>query len=106
MAYVLDDRANFKLPPANVDLKVGGQQIYFRSNMEFVDGVLPIANGGTGNTKFTENRVVIYSNGRFISSDITTTQLASLKKPSVRNIFIQRSAPTTGCVPSDLWIDV
>lgn len=103
---VLSDRANFSLPPANVDFKIGGQRIYFRSNMEFVDGMLNVAHGGTGNTSFTENRVVIYSNGRLISSDITTVQLATVKKPGVRNIFVQKNAPTKDCAPLDLWINL
>lgn len=79
MAIVLTSRQSFHAPPANVDLLLGNRQIYYRSNMEFVTGILGTTNGGTGNASFKDDEVIIYSGGKFISSGISKEELDALK---------------------------
>lgn len=69
---------SFNAPPRNIDLYINGQAVYYRSNMEHVTGLLDIANGGTGNNKFTEDRVIIYSGGKLVSTSITKKELEAL----------------------------
>lgn len=75
---------SFHAPPINVDLfGKFGRQIYYRSNLEHVAGVLSPANGGTGNTSFIDNQIVVYSDGKLISSGIDKTTLDNITTGSV-----------------------
>lgn len=69
---------SFKAPPHNIDLIVNGRQVFYRSNMEFVEGVLAVNNGGTGNTKFKDGNVLIYTDGKLVSTDVTQDELNAL----------------------------
>ena len=40
MGTVLKATQSFHAPPANIDLIVGKRKVYYRSNMEFVTGIL------------------------------------------------------------------
>lgn len=79
MATVLKSDWSFHAPPANVDAFVGNRKVYYRSNMEFVTGILATSNGGTGNSKYDDDSVIIYSNGKFISAGVTKKELSVLK---------------------------
>lgn len=65
-------------PPINVTAYVDGRKTYYTANMENVVGVLGANHGGTGNTKFKDGEVVIYSEGKFISAGITKNELSVL----------------------------
>lgn len=84
MATVIaSNTPSFHAPPANIDARIGNRKVYYRANMEHVTGVLGTSNGGTGNTKFENEEVVIYSGGKLISSGITKDELSALKGISV-----------------------
>lgn len=69
----------FHAPPVNVDLFGDhGRQIYYRSNLEHVAGILATSNGGTGNTEFKEGELIIYSSGKLISSGVKTADLSEM----------------------------
>ncbi|WP_304411401.1 hypothetical protein [Bacteroides acidifaciens] len=75
---VVKNIQSFKAPPENIDLFINNHQVYYRSNMEFVRGVLDVSNGGTGNHYFIDDRVLIYKNRKIIASTITIQELDSL----------------------------
>lgn len=75
---------SFKAPPNNIDLYIGGRQVFYRSNMEHVTGILPIINGGTGNNTFNEDKVIIYSKGKLVSTNITKEELETLSGISIK----------------------
>lgn len=79
MGTVLRATQSFHAPPANIDLIAGNRKIYYRANMEFVTGILGTSNGGTGNSSFTDDTVVVYSDGKLISADVTGKELSVLK---------------------------
>ena len=79
MGTVLRATQSFHAPPANIDLIVGKRKVYYRSNMEFVTGILGTSNGGTGNSSFTDDTVIVYSGGKLISTDVTGKELSVLK---------------------------
>ena len=82
MVILQDPKAIFQLPPNNIDLFVNGRQIYYRSNMEFVDGILPISHGGTGmdGNDLTEGNLLAYKNGTFVSSSYTETYFEEMEE--------------------------
>lgn len=69
---------SFHAPPINTTAYINGRKAYYTANMENVDGVLGVDNGGTGNSTFKDNEVVIYSKGKFVSAGITSKELAML----------------------------
>ena len=75
---------SFKPPSRNIDLIINGRSVYYRSNMEHVDGVLDIAHGGTGNTKFNDGKVIIYSGGKLVSTEVSQEELNALNGLSVK----------------------
>ena len=79
MGTILRATQSFHAPPANIDLIAGNRKVYYRANMEFVAGILGTSNGGTGNSNFTDNTVVVYSGGKLVSADVTGKELSVLK---------------------------
>lgn len=79
MSILSVPKLSFQAPPANIDAYVGNRRVYYRANMEFVSGVLSSEHGGTGNTSFENDQVIVYSDGKMISSGITTGEIANLK---------------------------
>ena len=70
---------SFKVPPVNIDIYTSnGRSIYYRSNMEHVTGVLGVSNGGTGSSVFKENKILMYSGGKIVSTDVTKDELDAL----------------------------
>lgn len=79
MAVVLQTDQTFHAPPANIDLMVGPRRVFYRSNMEFVTGILDTTHGGTNNAVYKDDTVIIYSDGKLISTDITSKELSVLR---------------------------
>ena len=80
MATLRSEKSIFQLPPNNIDLFVDGRQTYYRSNMEFVDGILPVTNGGTGTNTFEEGNLLAYKDGTFVSSPYTETYFEDMEE--------------------------
>ena len=84
---------SFKTPPHNIDIIINGRQVFYRSNMEHVAGVLGTANGGTGSSSFIEDSVIIYSNGKLISTDVTRDELNALSGLQIKSGEGESSQP-------------
>lgn len=72
-------KTSFRAPVHNIELLDDyNRRIYFKANLEFADGILPILHGGTGNNGFANDQVIIYSDGKLISSGVTKAELSTL----------------------------